>query len=555
MSLPSDAVLALIDRHLATSAPPCDPGGHYDTYAPAAFVVIGSQVMPKGKAARSAYVSAWTRLLPALPADTDLPRFERAETGPAVRDAQGLRLVTRLTEAGSGKTFQTAWLLEGPDNSPLIRAVCPLDGDLPSADGLIARSLAELAHWGNHFEHPVWPLSPLGVAYARLHGTDPLPLESLPEARFTCQNRGDCCRMGSWTIPVDPNTQRALAAIPWSGLGSQEPRIGPVTPVPGTPGPAYGIMAGSTGHCEAHVGDRCTVHEALGWQPIHTCQVFPYQFQMAPDAIIVSASFMCETVGENQGQLLHEQAADIQNRLRPVSHLLIRLPEDVPLYLNGPTIPWARFRQWESRMLAMLADRDLGDLASRVQAISVGLGRLIALVPNGAALPDDVDTVLDGRVPSGMAFGTAAADDWFRQMHSGGNWDQPQKRPFDGWQREAWDLGGQETIGTRRDDELATRYIRTLLFRKLGLNRMGIAFVWGLTAMAACFWDRHTVYRHRQEGLPIDRALQLDTAKRLDHSFMHTPLVQAFAEDAVLVRQLCDPRTWLSFSAAAGAGS
>jgi hypothetical protein len=552
MTPPSDAVLALIDRHLATATPPCDAGGHYDTYAPAAFVVIGSQVLPKAKAARSAYITAWQRLLPTMQAHESGPRLVRETVTATARDEQGLRLALTLIDPDTGSRMPSAWLIEGPVDAPLIRAICPHDGPLPNADTLIARSLAEMGHWGNHFDHPVWPLSPVGVAYARLHGDEPLPLESLPEARFTCQNRGDCCRMGSWSIPVDPNTQRALAATPWERLGLQGPRVGPVTPLPGQTGPTYGIVAGETGNCEAHVDDRCTIHQAMGWQPIHTCQIFPYQFQMAPDAIIVSASFMCHTVGENQGELLHEQEADILTRLRPVRHLLIRLPDHIPLYPEGPTIPWPQYRRLEARILDLLADRSLGALPNRVRIISHGLDTLIAMAQRGETLPADPGTILDGTLPEALPADDKPAHDWFRQLHGGGDWDLPHRRPFDGWKLDAWQRSRSRPIGTDRDDEMATRYLRTLVFRKLGISYLGIAFSWGLAAMAACIWDRHTVHRHLQDGLAIDRELQLDTARRLDHSLMHTPLVSALAEDPVLVRQLCDPRTWLSFVATSG---
>lgn len=550
MPSPPEAALALIDRHLAAAAPPCDPAGHYDTYAPGAFVVIGSQVLPLAKASRSAYISAWQRLLGTMPDEECGPPLVRDSLTAAAHDGQGWRLGLLLVDPVSQTRLPTAWLLEGPDDALRIRAVCPAEGPLPDADTLIARCLAELGHWGNHFEHAVWPMSPIGIAYRRRFGRETRPLESLPEARFTCQNRGDCCQMGTWSIPVDPNTQRTLAAMPWEGLGLQPPRIGPVTPLPGQSGPTYGIVGDESGNCMAHVGGRCTVHQALGWQPIHTCQIFPYQFQMAPDAIIVTASFMCHTVGDNQGQPLQEQEADILARLRPVHHLLIHLPEQVPLYPDGPTLAWSDYRELESHILAILADRDRGNLPDRVLAVSHGLGTLVAATRQAGAVPENAHHWLDGDRPQRRDVNREPAHDWFRQLYSGGAWDLTHRRPFDGWRLDAWERSLDQSIGDGRDDEMATRYLRTLIFRKLGLGRLGLAFSWGLTAMAACIWDRHTVYRHLQDGIPIDRSLQLDTARRLDHSLMHTPLVQALADDPVLVRQLCDPATWYAFAAA-----
>jgi hypothetical protein len=547
MTSSADAVLALIDRHLASSTPPCDPGVHYDTYAPDALLIIGSQALPRAKAARSDYITAWQRLLKTMQPAESGAHLVRESVEAVAHDPTGVRVATTLRDVASGQCLPVAWLVEASGTGPAIRAVCPLDGPLPDADTLIAHHLAELAHWGNHFDHPVWPMSAVGMAWERLFGTEPLPLESLPEARFTCQNRGDCCRMGTWTIPVDPNTERALSAVPWEALGLQGPQIGPVTAQPG----AHGIVAGSTGQCEAHVGTRCTVHQAMGWQPIHTCQIFPYQFQMAPDAIIVTASYQCLTVGDNQGAPLSAQAADILTRMRPVRHLLIRLPEAVPLYPDGPTIPWSTYRRLESAMLATLADRNLGDLASRVQAVSQGLGHLLAMAREGRTCPIALAGVDTGSLAGAAGVSDEAAEAWMSHLCSG-EWDQPQRRPFDGWRQDAWKLSRQGRIGTRRDDELATRYVRTVAFRKLGLGSFGVAFSWGLTAMAACLWDRHTVYRYLHDGLPIERELQLDTAQRLDHSLMHTPLVQAIGEDPALVRQLCDPQTWLSFAAVSG---
>jgi hypothetical protein len=125
-------------------------------------------------------------------------------------------------------------------------------------------------------------------------------------------------------------------------------------------------------------------------------------------------------------------------------------------------------------------------------------------------------------------------------------------RPFGGWLRHHWQISRSGRLGDGRDDELATRYLRTVLFRKPGLATGGALFTWGLTAWTACLWDRQTLYQHRRDRRAIDRDLQLDTARRLDYLLLNAHLSEWMESEPSLRQMVSNPATWLALSAVSG---
>jgi hypothetical protein len=166
--------------------------------------------------------------------------------------------------------------------------------------------------------------------------------------------------------------------------------------------------------------------------------------------------------------------------------------------------------------------------------------------------PDDPVSVIRAGLDAPRQGTPLAADMLMGRLLRDRPWQPASLRPFGGWLRSHWQLSRSGTLGEARDDELATRYVRTVLFRKPGLAKGGVAFTWGMTAWLACLWDRQTLYQHRRDGGTIDRALQLDTARRLDHLLLNADITDLLATDDALRQMITNPALWLSLSTVSG---
>jgi hypothetical protein len=543
MAQAPDTILAILQRHLNTATAPVDPMGHLATYHPEALLPIGTDLVRREDVTAAEYVQGWETVFAGLGPDGTGPAFTVAEVLAWQPDSSGGRLAV-LVHDGRGGAWPTAWLCEG--EAPLIRAVCHLDGPLPDRANLIAQACAELVPWGPFHAATIRPLSPLGILWHRLACPEALPLESLPESRFTCQNRGDCCQVRKWMVPVSANADVALDGIPWSELTDSPPLVTE------TRHEGWQLMPNGAGDCQARSDGGCSVHRVLGRQPMPICQLFPMQATVTPDAIALTATFTCPTVGANLGLPLREQDADFRERLRPWRQDLPTVTDPVRLWPDGPPLAWSTYKVLEAWLLDVLADRRRGDLAARVLAASSGLAALLEAAQSRGQCPDEPLAVLQAGSEAPRRRTAMLADALMGTICGDHAWEPVSVRPFGGWLRSHWSLSRMGTIGSERDDELATRYLRTVLFRKPRLGTGGMAFTWGLVAWLACLWDRQTVYQSRHEQRPIDRDLQLDTARRLDQLILHTSLVQRMEQDADIQRRLGLPETWLAFAAASG---
>jgi hypothetical protein len=546
MTQPPDAVLAVLRRHLATAAPPIDPVGHLATYHPAALLPVGHDLVRRDSLAAGDYAHGWKALGAIHGARIHGPAFTLAEVLDWQAGGQGGRLATRL-QLTNGEVWTVAWLFAGPQ--PAIQAVCRLAGPLPDRNTLLAQAAADLAGWSALAAGALFPLSPVAIGWQRHRHQESLPLVSLPEARFTCQNRGDCCQVRKWQVPVSANTRTAIAAMPRESPPDQPWEMPQFQPADNG---GWQIVADGDGACHAHADHGCAVHEALGWQPIPICQIFPIQATVTPDAIAVTASFTCLTVGDNVGAPLAEQADDLESRLAPWRHGLARVPKTLPLWPDGPTLSWEAYKSLEAALLDLLAAGDRGDLAARVRAASRGMAHLLATAETLGHCPTDPAAVVLAGLDLPLPGSAQTADALMGRLCGERPWPPVSLRPFGGWLRSQWSLSRLGTLGDGRDDELATRFLRTVLFRKPHLGTGGVAFTWGLIAWLAALWDRQTVYQSRHEQRPIDRTLQLDTARRLDHLLLHTPLLGRLAQDPAVRARLSAPATWLAWAAVSG---
>jgi hypothetical protein len=535
---PAD-VLAVIQAHLATAAAPFDWAGHLATYSAEALLPIGTAVVNREGISPIAYADHWRQTMAERPAD-ETAAFTLVSVLDWQPDEGGGRLAAVVSDP-TGRPWTTAWLLDGT----LVRAVCLHTGPLPSRERLLAQACGELVQWGANTAGSRRFLSPLAIGHHLRTHVDPLPLISLPEARFTCQNRGDCCQISRWDVPVSANAAEALRAVPWRVLGAAPVAVDRTAQY-------WRLAAADDGACHAQTDGSCSIHRTLGWQPIPICRVFPFQFTVTPDGIAVTASFTCLTVGNNQGAPLLDRADDVQDRLRLGRAAMDAIPTDVPFWPGGPVMPWETYKALETLLLATLADRALGDLPARVLACSRGMATLHDAVREAKACPDDPVAVCRLGM-AGTRQGTAAAADMLMgRLLRDRPWAPIAIRPFGGWLRTHWQISRTGSLGLDRDDELATRYLRTVLFRKPGLGVGGVAFTWGVTAWIAALYDRQTLYQARRDKVTADRTLQLDTARRLDHLLLNADITELLESNAGLRQMISNPASWLSFSALAG---
>lgn len=540
---PPDAVLDVVRRHLATATSPDDAVAHLATYGEDALLPIGTAVVRRAGLDPAKYADHWRSTLGGA---TDLRLGGALTAGDVLAwapDAEGGQLALTVRDA-HGRTWTTAWLLDG--DPPRIRAVTTITGPLPGRDRLLAEACGDLLQWSANTAGTWRFLSPLGISLHLRAAYDGLPLVSLPEARFTCQGRGDCCHLRHWDAAISVNVAVALDAMPWQGLGVDAVRV------ERSDKGYLKLATNDAGACFALEGTRCGVHRALGHQPIPVCQGYPYQFARTPDSVDVTAAFSCLTVGNNQGEPLLARPADVANRLRLYGDGITIISDPVRLWPGGPPLTWSSYRALETVLLATLADRSLGDLAARVFACSRGMAALteVALAERGT--PADPVAVVQAGMHRPRTVSPLAADLLMDRVLRDRPWEPAALRPFGGWLRQHWSLSRSGRLGTDRDDELATRYLRTVLFRKAGLEAGGVVFAWGLTAWAACLWDRQTLYQHRRDRRPIDRELQLDTARRLDLILLNANLPDWLVSEPSLRQMISNPATWLALSAASG---
>lgn len=539
----------MVQQFLLSSGPPYDFAAHFDTLAPGAMVLIGAHTVLRSEIDRQTYVTRMRAFMD-MAGITELgPAFTLERHLDWQPDETGGTLLASIRELKTKTSHGAAFRLEG--ESWLVRAACLQNKPLPPADVVVARGLAEFAYWRPATDHDVWPMQAIGLGYLRRHTVSTEPLHALPESRFTCQGRGFCCgQIGQWQVTVHANALKAVTAMPWTGLGITGPqfedgggrlRDGNVAQMAG---------CGDNG-CAAHVEGRCTLHQSVGWQPIEPCLVFPYQFMDTPDGISVTHSFLCHTVGENQGLPLAAQEADVRLRLAAVRPLVTRVRPLVPLLKNGAVLTWEAYRRLETVLLAILADTSLGPMPARLlrghqlMTVLVTVFRFAQQIDLAA-----INQVLASPLPELAMNSGRHVEDLMRFMLKRPGHTDPVRtdRLFGDWHYSAWAVGQGKPLGDAMDDELITRYLRTVLFRKLGLAGVGLAFVWSTVSWAARAWERQARFLEAETGRPIDRMMQLDVARHIDMLFLSTPFLQEMALHIKSHERFVTPRMWLSLS-------
>ncbi len=536
-----------VERYLGASTPPCDFAALHAAHAPEALLICGNALQRRSELTAAQFVAGWRRQETLLPHVQAGPRFELVEALDWQADDEGGCLLAVVSAGESEQLVTAAFRLIG--EAFRVYGACLHDGPLPEPARLAALCLAELAHWQPHARFPVWPVTGLALAYHRLHGTLDLPLLSLPEARFTCQGRGDCCEVVRILLTTNANTERALKAMPWDAIGATGPALFPA-PAPAQTPPALWqfVFAGDAdGECFAKSAAGCSVHHALGWQPIDPCMQYPFIFTPTPDGICVTASFTCQTVAENQGELFSERTDDLRQRLQPVRDHQTVITAPVALVPGGAVVTWAAYRVIENRLLAVLADPNKTVRQNLVFGSRLMMALLRLPADDGRPLErQDVMAAWQGALPPFPDGDPAVADALVQEMLRSTGVDQPDAL-LGGGRRVAWDASRHRQLGPALDDALLTRYLRTILFRKTGLTVMGVAFLWAMTTWVYRLWQSDTLYRSDVDGVPPDQALQLGTVRRIEMAHLHSQKASLLRDPSEsFAPQVIRPETWAS---------
>jgi hypothetical protein len=114
----------------------------------------------------------------------------------------------------------------------------------------------------------------------------------------------------------------------------------------------------------------------------------------------------------------------------------------------------------------------------------------------------------------------------------------------------AWGSTTGGDIGDALDEAMLTRYLRTMLFRKYGAERGGLAFAWGILPWLYQLWIRDSLHRSRMDHRPVDHDLQVGTARRLDLWHVHdVKRYGALLPHGPFSERLVKPEYWASLLA------
>jgi hypothetical protein len=190
----------------------------------------------------------------------------------------------------------------------------------------------------------------LDASYFRRHWRPPVMFHTLPDARFSCRMSTACCKH-DFEIPLPPEAQLLIDAMPWQKLGVQlsDTRL----PVRSDGKLQLKAVNETCRFLGAH--RQCLIHQTLGRQPFGPCAVFPFAFAQTPQGIAVGLSPVCGSVRLGLGVRPHDREDDLRE-------LLVHAE---PRRANGfrltpaTEIPWENFRDIEKGLCDCLASHEL----------------------------------------------------------------------------------------------------------------------------------------------------------------------------------------------------
>jgi hypothetical protein len=359
---------------------------------------------------------------------------------PAADRESGTTAWFEVTEARTGRSMHLALGVVSIDDTPRIDwcTVTTRAEPWPYRQGLL-RSLADYA-WLLKAE-PVPSRLLLDASYFRLCWRAPLPLRTLPGARFSCRMSTVCCR-NEFEIALAPEAQHVIDAVPWDAV---EPRLAG-THLPVRPDGRLQLKQANV-PCRFLGADRqCLMHRAVGLQPFDTCAIYPYTFARTPDGVDVALSPVCPSARAGIGMEVAACEDDLRDRLAQaqprVAGALCLSP--------GRSISWPDFRGIEQGLLSCIG---AGELPLR-RRLYVGCRTLGAI---GRDQPFDTAAWLSEPLPDILPELRTALRGMLQKILG---WDRPVLRSLPPAIPE--DLSRLEA----RDGSMVVRILENMLFSK-----------------------------------------------------------------------------------------
>lgn len=528
---------------------------HLACYSPDALVTAGDRIAPRGAMTLPEYAKSLeegelkTYRLLSIDPEGYAPNDEDCVAAFKVEDSRQRQfdILAWVTSArGSDSQNPAGWMIVGlvPQEADTLRSWAEFQarvwGELAQRDGKAA-------------------YHPLDLIMRRLWPANPPKLITLPESRFTCQDRGECCHVGRWGVEISPEAHEILTRVPWGGVvsgleGKELFREIPPRNTGEDPRKSFGVN--ETDSCVFHLpvedGSRkiCGVHATLGRPVVMVCETYPFTFTETPDGICAYTSFVCRTSASNQGQSFTERQENIMTRFRRLQGAVPRVEDRVPWSQWSDAIPWTAYRQIEEHLLSILGNEAIPHYNRLLDAYRF----MVLLESSREVLQDDDDWIAGARENLAAAPALDLEEPLEPQdemvklltmlmLSSKGHVVQD----FD-YQEFDTDLPALVAAAPpiQADAEgmdLLTRFIRRVLFQKRHLGKHGAVFNFQMTLLAYRAVSLYARYRKFRHGEAFVDTEELYTAIRAhDQVILHTYAVadEGFIEHPVNSARLRD---------------
>ena len=329
----------------------CDPDGGeslYRLHAADAPVRQGEGIGPAGASGIGRFAAAHRDI--SLRGEGRLPLFGGASLQQLTRGGNPAEALAwfEVREHRDQRRLFAALGVRATADGPRIVWCSPSERMAPWSfhDGLL-QSLADYP-WMRRTE-PATARALFDAGYFRRYWRPPLPISTLPDARFSCHMSAACCRH-DYEITLPPEAQLLIDALPWHGAPRLVDRKLPVR------SDGKLLLKSPEESCRfLGPGNRCLIHEALGRQPFGACCVFPFSFARTPEGIAAGLSPICGSARLGRGIRPQERTEDLRERL---VHAEPRATDTYRL-APGVAVGWESFRDIETGLCDCLAAEEV----------------------------------------------------------------------------------------------------------------------------------------------------------------------------------------------------
>ncbi|MNR86744.1 hypothetical protein D3C72_176000 [compost metagenome] len=504
---------------------------HLACYAPDAHVVAGDRVTPRG----AMTVAEYQKTL----GEGDLASYRLLSIDPEgfAPTSEDCLAALRVEDSRQRAFDVLAWCTQEPEGWRIM-GMLPREGaKLDHWPALQARVWAELAQRDNKLAY-----HPMDLLMRTLGPQDPPKLVVLPESRFTCQDRGECCHVGRWGVEISTEAHEALARVEWNGVltGLEGKELFRELPARnGDEAPRMGFSVNATDTCVFHLpledgsGKYCGIHATVGSPVSLACDTYPFTFTVTPDGVCAYTSFVCRTSASNQGQVFSERETNILTRFRRLQGAVPRVEDRVPWSKWSDALPWTAYRQIETHLLDILGRETIPHYNRLLDAY-----RFMVILESSREIVQDDDAWIANAwerlaeaPPLDMPEPVDPQDEMVKlltilMLSSKGHLDQL----FDYKEFEA-DYASlvaepPELEPDAKGADLLTRFIRRVLFQKRHLGKLGAVFNFQLVLLGYRAVSLYARYRKFRKGESQVDTEDLYTAIRAhDQVMLHTAAV------------------------------